>query len=144
MITANWNYEVGNYRFDSSGRWMNLTNQRWKVMLSDSKLQKLLKTYPEIGRYLRTAPKKFWPILLPDEITDYADFAAALAVQRRNEEERTYVMNLQRKYKLPLRPCDSVKRTMIMARIKHLKKRGRFQFRRKSGYRGNLPIDPLE
>lgn len=113
-------------------------------MLSDSKLQKLLKTYPEIGRYLRTAPKKFWPILLPDEITDYADFAAALAVQRRNEEERTYVMNLQRKYKLPLRPCDSVKRTMIMARIKHLKKRGRFQFRRKTGYRGNLPIDPLE
>jgi len=107
-------------------------------------------THETIGRhslvekYLARVPEDLRDLLGPkDDQTD--DFASAVKALRLKEEERYYVMHLQRRHGLSIRPNESVKRTMIRARLTILHKR------RESAddedcfdLNDPLPVDPLE
>ena len=100
--------------------------------------------HPLVEEYLAQIPDDLHDLLVPSQ-DDPAEFAAAVKSLRLKEEERSYVMAIQQRYRLPLRPNESVKRTMIRVRLAILKKI------REAEIEGNpidtdtsLPVDPLE
>jgi hypothetical protein len=97
----------------------------------------------ESEKYLKGIPESLKPILMPEpsEKETFADLAKALRIR---EKERNYVMEIQRDYKLSLRPNESLKRTMIRVRLKMLKKKLKAGTKAKIDNFKNLPIDPLE
>jgi hypothetical protein len=106
--------------------------------------QQTVGTYPLVEKYLSRIPKDLRELLGP--ATDRLDeFEAALKSLRLKEEERYYVMQLQRRHGLSIRPSESVKRTMIRARLAIVRKR-------REGVEDDdlidqndpLPVDPLE
>ena len=104
-----------------------------------------LDEYPILQKYLSGIPQDLWGLLLPDDKAHLGQLAAAVKAQRIRQEERNYVMDLQYQYRLPLRPNETVKETMIRARLRQLKKQSGYrdgQSRSSSG--GQLPTDPLE
>lgn len=97
-----------------------------------------------VEKYRARIPLDLRDILLPDD-TQMSELAMAIKRLRIKEEERYYVTEIQRRYRIPLRPNESVKRTMIRARLAILRKR------RETGededmvdIHGPLPTDPLE
>ena len=103
-----------------------------------------IERHPLVEEYLDRIPVDLRALLVPDQ-EHPAEFAAAIKLLRLKEEERSYVMAIQQRYRLPLRPNESVKRTMIRVRLATLKKL------REAEIEGNpidtdtsLPVDPLE
>ena len=100
--------------------------------------------HPVVERYLARIPADLHDLLLPDP-QQAAEFVAAIKSLRDIEEERSYVMALQRRYELPLRPNESIKRTMIQVRLQILKKRREAEAEGKIFDPDQpLPVDPLE
>jgi hypothetical protein len=107
--------------------------------------QKIKTTRPAIVEtYLSRVPHELRDILIPsdDQLTA---FGAAVKALRMKEEERYYVMDIQRRYGLPIRPNDSVKKTMIRVRLAILKeRRDPKESERSLQLVEKLPVDPLE
>jgi hypothetical protein len=97
-----------------------------------------------VEKYLARVPEDLRDLLGPKD-GQAEDFAVAVKALRLKEEERYYVMHLQRRHGLAIRPNESVKRTMIRARLSILRKRQEgaddedcFELN------DPLPVDPLE
>jgi len=100
--------------------------------------------HPVVVKYLARIPADLHDLLLPDP-KHAAEFVVAIKSLRDIEEERSYVMALQRRYALPLRPNESIKRTMIRVRLEILKKRREAEAEGKTfDPDRSLPVDPLE
>jgi len=97
-----------------------------------------------IQKYRESIPRDLRGILMPDSTRDEA-FAGAVKRLKLYEIEREYVRELQEYYNVPLRPNESVKRTMIRVRLRIIKKvkAGNGQGRIIELSHG-LPVDPLE
>ena len=95
--------------------------------------------------YLGSVPANAWDLLVPSDSGEYDDFCKRVRRLSIYEEERSYVMDLQRAFRIPLRPNESVKATMIRARLKILKLRAKAtrEGAEDAGF-GELPSDPLE
>jgi hypothetical protein len=103
-----------------------------------------IKGHPLVEEYLERIPIALRDLLAPGQ-EHLAEFAVAVKSLRLKEEERAYVMAIQQRYRLPLRPNETVKRTMIRARLAILRKR------QEAEAEGDivdtdwpLPVDPLE
>lgn len=95
--------------------------------------------------YAESLPPQLRDILVPADPAARAALADAVGKLRLLEEEREYVMELQRLYSVPIRPNESVKRTMIRVRLALLKLRRSEQQRDDSEpLYIDLPVDPLE
>ena len=98
-----------------------------------------------IDDHLAAIPINLWDLLVPANKEEHADFCARTHKLRVREVGRNYVMDLQRVYRIPLRPNESVKATMIRVRLMILKQR---LIRPETGHRNSLfeelPVDPLE
>ncbi len=95
-------------------------------------------------KYLSRLPEDIRYLLAP--AADRRDeFEAAIKSLRRKEEERYYVMRLQKRYGLPIRPSETVKETMIRARLIILRRRHEM-VEDDPGVVLNdpMPVDPLE
>ena len=79
--------------------------------------QKAIDLYPEIKHYLDSIPKDLWYIFIPAEMSEFADFSAAIKSLRIREKERDYIIQLRRKYDLPFRPNASVDETIKAVRL---------------------------
>lgn len=97
-----------------------------------------------LEQYLAQIPVDLRDLLAPDR-EHPVEFAAAVRSLPMKEEERSYVMAIQHRYRIPLRPNESVKRTMIRVRLSILKRL------REAEADGepidtdvSLPVDPLE
>jgi hypothetical protein len=95
----------------------------------------------QMDRYRSEIPAQLWDILLSKEGDDPEEFVTALKRLRIREQERDYVMAIQRNFRIPIRPQESVKESMSRARARILSRQrngsNRFRTRR-------LPLDPLE
>jgi hypothetical protein len=95
--------------------------------------------------YLAVIPKNLWNLLVPANPEELADFCATTHKLRIREVERDYVMDLQRVYRMPIRPNESIKATMIRVRLMILKQRLKHH---ETGHRNSLfdelPVDPFE
>ncbi|MEW5796672.1 MAG: hypothetical protein AB1772_09985 [Candidatus Zixiibacteriota bacterium] len=105
-------------------------------------------THPLVEKYIARIPEGLRDLLSPGS-EQYREFADALKALRLKEEERYYVMGIQRRYRLPIRPNESVKRTMIRVRLAIWKKRRQPEadIDPESAILdllGPLPVDPLE
>jgi hypothetical protein len=98
-------------------------------------------TLNEIERYRVQIPRQLWNILLPREGESPHAFAVAIKRLRIREQERNYVMSIQRKFRIPVRPNETVKESMTRVRLKRLHDLSGDENRRG---RDNLPSDPLE
>jgi hypothetical protein len=103
-----------------------------------------IKGHPLVDEYLEQIPVGLRDLMAPAREL-LAEFAVAVKSLRLKEEERAYVMAIQQRYRLPLRPNETVKRTMIRARLAILRKR------QEAEAEGDivdtdwgLPVDPLE
>jgi len=103
-----------------------------------------IERHPLVEKYLARIPVDLRDLLTPHQ-EHLAEFAAAIKSLPVKEEERSYVMAIQQNYRIPLRPNESVKRTMIRVRLAILKRR------REAEAEGDpidtdasLPVDPLE
>jgi len=96
-----------------------------------------------VDRYAKNIPESLKSILIPEQ-SEKESFAAMAKALRIREKERNYVMEIQREYKLSIRPNESLKRTMIRVRLKMLKKKMKTGIKAKPSNFKNLPIDPLE
>jgi len=97
-----------------------------------------------LAEYLATIPVELHALLVPaDEQgrSELTDKVKKLAVR---EEERNYVLELQHQYGVPIRPNESVKRTMIRVRLKLLKALHAAGIDEDMGEPGSMPTDPLE
>jgi len=97
-----------------------------------------------VQKYVARIPEDLRAILAP-ESERTLEFAAAIKSLRLKEEERYYVIDIQHRYGIALRPNESVKQTMIRVRLKLLRER------REAEAEGDvvdtyapLPVDPLE
>jgi hypothetical protein len=98
-----------------------------------------------IKRYARNIPTELRTMLLPKTAQERFKFVRRISALHMREEERNYVIELQHRFGLPLRPNESVKRTMIRARLKVLHKvKTAHQFDDHPLRHRRLPIDPLE
>lgn len=95
----------------------------------------------QIERYQSELPKQLWNLLLPFVGDNLADFAASIKRLRIYEQERNYVMAIQRHFGISIRPNESVRESMTRARAKILS-RNSINSRRSRDRR--LPQDPLE
>jgi len=103
-------------------------------------LVKLLKE-----RYSREIPTDLHHLLLPVEPHQWRTFLVEAKKLRIREMERNYVMDLQSRHNLPVRPNESVKATMIRARLEVLKNRLQYLKVDSPGVRRRImPVDPLE
>ena len=95
----------------------------------------------QVERYRSQIPAQLWDILLPEGDDDLEVFVASIKRLRIKEQERNYVMAIQRKFQIPVRPHESVKESMARARAKIFSCR-KGGSKRLSNRR--LPLDPLE
>jgi len=103
-----------------------------------------IERHPLVEEYLARIPTDLRDLLAPNQESP-AEFVVAIKSLWLKEEERSYVMDIQQRYRLPLRPNESVKRTMIRVRLAILKRI------REAEIEGDLidtdtslPVDPLE
>ena len=98
--------------------------------------------YPEIRHYAAGLPESIRDILLEGVEESPDAFISAIKKLRLKEEERNYVLNIQRNHGLACRPHESVKETMIRVRLKILRRRRSMG---KKPIKGDgLPVDPFE
>jgi hypothetical protein len=106
--------------------------------------RKIIDKHTLIEKYLARIPSDIRDLLRPDP-DQLAEFAVAIKRLRVKEEERYYVREIQRRYGVPTRPNESVKRTMIRVRLALLKQR-QLGEETEEVVRATdpLPVDPLE
>ena len=92
--------------------------------------------------YLAAIPRNLWDLLVPTNPEEHTDFCATIHKLRIQEVERDYVMDLQQVYRIPIRPNESVKATMIRIRLKILNQR--IETGNRDSLFEDLPVDPLE
>ena len=63
---------------------------------------------------------------------------------RKPESLIMVLQEIQREYKLPLRPNETLKDTMIRVRLNFLKQNNKLSRTNSANNPGSLPIDPLE
>lgn len=109
------------------------------------KMQEQLSEYPTIQNYLASLPKDLWDLVLPESPAQLGLFARSIHALRAREAQREYIIGLQKKYDLPLRPNATIQETMKLVRLERKKRSGR---RNSSGLKfdrdGNPPTDPDE
>lgn len=111
----------------------------------NDQIKKALDRNPLLRRYMDGIHEDVWELFLPKDQDEWPSLATAVIALRLVEEERRYVISLQHKYDLPLRPNESVKSTMIRVRIRRLRRRKRSNDNLPPPDAGGLmPIDPLE
>lgn len=103
-----------------------------------------LKEYPSISKYLESIPENLWDMFLPATAAELPRFARSLHELRARETEREYIVGLQKKYDLPLRPNATMNETMKLVRVARKKRAASNQGRLPFDPDGNLPIDPDE
>ena len=95
--------------------------------------------------YLAAISRNLWDLLVPANPEMHTDFCATIHKLRVREVERNYVLDLQQVYRIPIRPNESVKATMIRVRLKILKQRlKRLEPGDRNSLFEELPVDPLE
>jgi len=100
--------------------------------------------YPLVSRYVARIPEDLRDLLIPPH-EQLAEFATAVKSLRIKEEERYYVLDIQRRYRIPIRPNESVKETMIRVRLAIIRKRREAaEDENIVDIFGPLPVDPLE
>jgi hypothetical protein len=92
--------------------------------------------------YLALIPRNVWGLLVPANPEEHSDFCKAVHKLRVREVERDYVLDLQQTYRIPIRPNESVKATMIRVRLKIVNQR--IETGNRESLFENLPVDPLE
>ena len=92
-------------------------------------------------RYQSEIPPQLWDLLLPRDDDDLAVFAGSIKRLRIFEQERNYVMAIQRKFSISIRPQESVRESMTRARAKIL---SRSTSKSRNSRNRRLPHDPLE
>ncbi len=109
-----------------------------RVMITKKNITEILSDYS------KKIPRQIRQLLVPGGKTETKKFGQLITDLAIKEKERNYIMEIQLSYDLPLRPNDSLKATMITARLKILQMRKQHYKKLKPGRRGNLPVDPLE
>lgn len=97
----------------------------------------------ESEKYLKGIPDFLHSIFIPEQ-HEKETFIERARKLRIREKERNYVMEIQRNNKIPLRPNESLKQTMIRVRLKFLMKKKKTAKKADKNIFKNLPIDPLE
>ena len=95
--------------------------------------------------YLVGIPADILDIFVPETAREKYMLSKAIKRLRIREKERNYVMENQQHFSLPLRPNETLKKTMIRARLTILQ--NRLKRNKTSGSTSgglSLPIDPLE
>lgn len=93
----------------------------------------------------REIPTDLHHLLLPVERQQWHAFLVKAKKLRIREIERNYVMELQTKHNLSVRPNESVKATMIRARLRILKNRlQKMRVEEPGAPKRIMPVDPLE
>jgi hypothetical protein len=100
-----------------------------------------LEQYPVIKEYLSNIPTDIWDLLLPDSPADLAQFSSDIRSCRAQQEERDFIMEVQIRHGLPLRPNASVRDTVIAVRIQHLREKRR-RMKKHGPYNENPPPHP--
>ena len=98
-------------------------------------------TRVELERYCLQIPHQLWDLLLPGKGNDSFQFAVEVKRLRIREQERNYVMSIQRKFGIAIRPNETVKEAMTRVRLKRLHDASSGDKRASTG---DLPSDPLE
>ncbi len=109
------------------------------------KIDQLFEEFQDIKDYLSGIPENIHYLLVGQTKQDFLALRQAIKKQRKNQQEREYVIEIQQRYRLPLRPNSTVKATMIRARLRLKSIMARST---NSGHyygsEGELPVDPLE
>ncbi len=79
---------------------------------------KKLLPYPNIRNLLAGIPRDLWSIFLPETNEDLSEFETNIVVFRSREPQRDQVMAIQRRYRLKLRPNETLRAARIKARIR--------------------------
>ena len=104
-----------------------------------------LENYPAVKNYLDGIPKDIHHLFVGESEQDLIELSSAIKRQRRDQQEREYVIEIQRRYRLPLRPNASVKATMIQARLRLRRLlSSTSNGKHYRGIVGELPVDPFE
>jgi hypothetical protein len=115
-----------------------------RLLVMTESVKQEVERHPTVEKYLARIPVDLRDLLAPDR-EHLGEFAAAVKSLSHKEEERSYVMAIQQDYRIPLRPNEAVKRTMIRVRLAILKRRREAEA---EGVRidtdASLPVDPLE
>jgi hypothetical protein len=98
-------------------------------------------TRVELDRYRSRIPQQLWDILIPADEANSGEFAISIKRLRIREQERDYVMTIQRKFGITVRPNESVKEAMTRVRLKLIQDSSVGD---QPGEIGGLPRDPLE
>lgn len=114
------------------------------VFKMTKRMQEQLTDYPTIQNYLASVPEDLWDLVLPESPSQLGLLARAIHELRAREAQREYIIGLQKKYELPLRPNATMHETMKLVRLERKKR----QSQRNKGITfdrdGNPPIDPDE
>lgn len=86
-----------------------------------NKLEINFEEYQELKKYLDGLPEDIWDILIPSDEKDYKAFMSEIKYCRANEETKTHIMRIQRQFDLPLRPNETIRKTVKKVRIKVLR-----------------------
>lgn len=103
-----------------------------------------LKEYPSILKYLESIPENLRELFLPEKPEELPRFARSIHELRTRETERDYILGLQKKYSLPLRPNATMNETMKLVRLARKKRTASNRRNLPFDPDGNLPIDPDE
>jgi len=80
-------------------------------------LEKAIEKYPELKHYADCIPSQLWDLFLPSETSEFMAFSATIKALRIREKARDYIMELRKKYGLPLRPNATVEETIKRVRL---------------------------
>ncbi len=98
-----------------------------------------------VEQYRSRIPADLRDILLSNDEEGVSELAFAIKRLRAKEEERYYVTEIQRKHSIPLRPNESVKKTMIRVRLDILRRRRNGDDKELlTDINDAMPTDPLE
>lgn len=103
-----------------------------------------LKRFPSVLKYLESIPEHLWDLFLPATAAELPRFARSIHELRAKETERDYILGLQKKYSLPLRPNATMHETMKLVRVARKKRAASNQRRLPFDPDGNLPSDSDE
>jgi hypothetical protein len=115
-----------------------------ELLVMAKEVNQEIERHPLLEQYLAQIPADLREILTPgqEHSTEFADAIKSLTMK---EEERSYVMAIQERYRIPLRPNESVKRTMIRVRLAILRRVREAEAEGEPiDTDASLPVDPLE
>ena len=114
------------------------------VFKMTKRMQEQLTDYPTIQNYLASVPEDLWDLVLPESPSQLGLLARAIHELRAREAQREYIIGLQKKYELPLRPNATMHETMKLVRLERKKRQSQRKRDIKFDRDGNPPIDPDE